>query len=386
MNLPRPELLAGLDVALERAPITALLGPRQCGKTTLARMRLDPGHGNYFDLESPASAARLREPMLALERLRGLVVIDEIQRQPELFPILRVLADRSGLPARFLVLGSVSPELIRDASESLAGRVEFVRMVGFTLSETGPGAWRKLWLRGGFPPSFLARDDEASFAWRMNFIETFLERDLARAGIRVNAAAMRRFWQMLAQYHGQTWNGSEIGNSLGVAQTTARSHLDILSGAFVVRQLQPWYENIGKRQVKSPKVYIRDSGLFHGLMSLETEVDLESHPKLGAGWEGFALEQVLALTGERDTWFWGTHGGAELDLMVRRGGRKYGFEFKYSDAPKMTRSMHSALESLGLERIAVIYPGREVIELHEKVTAVPITRLGSEPPFFRVSE
>jgi predicted AAA+ superfamily ATPase len=360
---------------MARNPIAAILGPRQCGKTTLARSIAEGRKAAYFDLEDPRDQARLSEPLLALDGLRGLVVLDEIQRRPDLLPLLRVLADRRPVRTRFLILGSASPELVRGASESLAGRVGFVDVGGFTLDEVGSQSWRKLWLRGAFPNAFLARSGEASIAWRDSFVRTFLERDLPQLGVQVPAALLRRFWTMLAHCHGQTWNGSEIAASLGISHPAARRYLDLLTGAFVVRQLQPWFENAGKRVVKSPKVYVRDSGLLHSLLGLEDEGALRAHPKLGASWEGFALEQVLSWRIERQAYFWATHAGAELDLLVLRGGRRFGFEFKFADAPRMTRSMHVALEDLQLDRIFVVHPGERSYPLHERVEGVSLVDL-----------
>lgn len=313
--------------------------------------------------------------MTALEQLTGLVVIDEAQLRPALFPVLRVLADRKPLPARFLLLGSASPDLARDTAETLAGRVELVEMAGFTLAEAGAGATRSLWLRGGFPRSWLAEDDESSAVWRENFIQTFLERDLRRFGVQIPATTLRRFWSMIAHYHGQIWNASELGRSLGEAHTTVKRHLDILTGALVVRQLPAWYENLGKRQVKSPKVYLRDSGLLHSLLGIDSWSELESHPKLGAAWEGFALEEVLRVTGGRGAYFWSTQSGAELDLLLFWRGRRVGVEFKYGDAPGLTKSMLIALEDLRLDRLLVVYPGRERMTLRQNVEAVPLAEM-----------
>lgn len=295
--------------------------------------------------------------MTTLEPLRGLVVIDEAQLHPALAPVLRVLSDREDRPATFLLLGSASPDLMRGTSESLAGRVAFVDMSGFDLAEVGPGSWRDLWHRGGFPKSFLAKDAETSFAWRQDFIKTFLERDLRNLGVQVPPASLRRLWNMLAHYHGQVGNASEIGRSLGESNMTVKRHIDILAGALVVRQLQPWHENIGKRQVKSPKIYIRDSGLLHALLDLPSAAAVEGHPKLGASWEGFCIENILGWLGERTAWFWSVHSQAELDLLVFHHGRRIGFEFKYSDAPGLTRSMQVAREDLKLDRLLIVYPG-----------------------------
>ena len=360
---------------LKASPIVSLLGPRQAGKTTLARQISRDRPAHFFDLEDPVALARLAAPMSALQPLKGLVVVDEVQRMPELFPLLRVLADRKPLPARFLILGSASPSLVREVSESLAGRVSFVDLTGFDLTEVGAARWRRLWWRGGFPLSFLAASDEASERWRRDFVRTFLERDLPQLGITTPSATLRRFWAMLAHFHGQVWNAAEFARSLGASEPTARRYLDILSAAFVVRQLPPWFENLGKRQVKAPKVYVRDSGLLHTLLGLHEFAALEGHPKLGASWEGFALEQVLRWTGDRDAYFWATHAGAELDLLVLRNGKRVGFEFKHSDAPTLTKSMHIALNDLKLQRLFVLYPGHESYQLHQKVEVVSVQSL-----------
>lgn len=368
-------MLARIEDRFRSNPIVLLLGPRQCGKTTLARMFAAGRDAEYFDLEAPADRSRLAQPMTALEPLRGWVVIDEAQLQPELFPILRVLADRRPLTTRFLLLGSASPDLARGVSESLAGRVALVPMEGFDLSEVGTKSLRALWWRGGFPRSFLASSDEESRQWREDFIQTFLERDLRRFGVLVAPMALRRFWNMAAHYHGQIWNASEIGRSLGEAHTTVKRHLDVLCGAFVMRQLPPWFENLGKRQVKSPKVYLRDSGLLHALLGIPSFAALEAHPKLGASWEGFAVEEVLRLTGDREAYFWNTQGGAELDLLVFLGGRRFGFEFKYADAPVVTKSLHVARQDLKLRRVFVVHPGGRSYPLNEWAEAVSIRDL-----------
>jgi uncharacterized protein len=375
--LERPDLLARIESRFRSNPVVLLLGPRQCGKTTLARRFATGRKAEYFDLESPADAARLDQPMTALEPLRGWVVIDEAQLKPELFAILRVLADRRPLPARFLVLGSASPDLVTGTSESLAGRVALVPMSGFELSEVGEKMLRPLWWRGGFPLSFLAKSNAESRQWRADFIQTFLERDLRRFGVQVAPTALRRFWNMVAHYHGQIWNASEIGRSLGEAHTTVKRHLDILCGAFVMRQLPPWFENIGKRQVKSPKVYLRDSGLLHELLGVASFAALEAHPKLGASWEGFALEEVLRITGDREAYFWNTQGGAELDLLLFVNGQRLGFEFKYADAPSVTRSLNVACDDLKLKRAFVVHPGRKSYPLNEWAEAVAIGDLRS---------
>lgn len=375
MNIARNGILGSIRAALARNPITVLIGPRQCGKTTLARELLPDDSANYFDLEDPASLARLDEPKTALAPLRGLIVIDEIQRRPELFPILRVLADRRGRPARFLILGSASGDLMRQSSESLAGRLERILIGGFTLAELGVESLPKLWRRGGFPLSYLARTEHDAFAWRQQFSQAFLERDLPQWGVRVPAIALLRFWTMLAHYHGQTWNATEPARALGVNPSTSRRYLDLLTDALMVRQLQPWHANLGKRQVKSPKVYVRDSGLLHQLLGLETEKALLSHPKVGASWEGFAIEQILAAEPHDGAWFWATHQGAEIDLILRRGDRLLGVELKRADAPRLTPSIRIAMEDLGLERVAVVYPGAQRFALSDRVEAVPIETL-----------
>lgn len=370
--ITRPQPLAALRRAEKAAPVTALLGPRQCGKTTLARQFAGARAAAWLDLENPADLARLAEPMLALERLRGLVVIDEVQRRPGIFPALRVLADRKPLRARFLVLGSAAPELLQQASESLAGRVAFVELGGFSVEEVGAERMRRLWLRGGFPRSFLARSEGESLRWREDFIRTFLERDLAQLGVRVPAPAMRRFWMMIAHHAGGIWNASEIGRSLNDAHTTVRRHLDALAAALVVRVLQPWFANLGKRQVKSPKVYVRDTGLLHALLGIPGLDALEGHPKLGASWESYVVEQVLAVTGDRDAYYWRTQAGAELDLLLLRGGRRVGIEVKYGDAPVFTRSMAVALEDLGLDRLIAVSPGPARYALAPKAEVMPL--------------
>ncbi|MCY2993412.1 MAG: ATP-binding protein [Planctomycetota bacterium] len=374
-TLSRLDLMLRLEQRFRANPMVLLLGPRQCGKTTLAR-QFAAGHDvEYFDLEAPGDASRLAQPMTALEPLRGMVVIDEAQLRPELFPVLRVLADRQPWPARFLLLGSASPDLARGVSESLAGRVALVPMAGFDLSEVGAQDLRALWWRGGFPRSFLAASDADSRQWREDFIQTFLERDLRRFGVQIAPLALRRFWNMAAHYHGQIWNASEIGRSLGEAHTTVKRHLDILCGAFVMRQLPPWFENLGKRQVKSPKVYLRDSGLLHSLLGIPSFASLESHPKLGASWEGFALEEVLRVTGDREAYFWNTQGGAELDLLVFVHGERFGFEFKYADAPAVTKSLQVAHSDLQLRQVFLVHPGTKTYALNDWAEAVGIRHL-----------
>ncbi|MGQ0834667.1 MAG: ATP-binding protein [Gammaproteobacteria bacterium] len=355
-------------------PAVALLGPRQCGKTTIAGQLAESAGTatTYFDLEKPTDLAKLEQPMTALESLRGLVIIDEVQRRPDLFPILRVLLDRKPVRTRFLVLGSATPELLKQSSETLAGRIALVEMGGFTLEEVKPRDDARLWLRGGFPRSFLARSEATSFAWREDFIRTFLERDLAQLGVRVPALTMRRFWMMLAHYSGGIWNASEIGRSLGEAHTTVRRHLDSLAGALVVRVLEPWFENVSKRQVKAPKVYVRDTGLLHVLLGIGTMRELEGHPKIGGSWEGFVIEQILARLPQPTAYYWRTQAGAELDLLLSLKGRRIGVEIKRADAPGLTPSMSSALQDLSLDRLFVVYPGMARYSLANRVEVLPL--------------
>ena len=375
MELTRTALRIQVEAALRRSPVTALLGPRQCGKTTLARDISRTRASTFFDLERPADRLRLQQPELSLGSLSGLIVIDEIQRDPGLFALLRVLADRRPRRAKFLILGSASPDLVKGASETLAGRVAFVDMGGFSLDEVGASHLDRLWLRGGFPRSYLARTAADSVSWRDDFVRTFLERDIPQLGIQVPAEQLRRFWSMTAHYHGQIWNGSEIAGSLGVAHTTVSRYLDILCGAFVLRRVPPWHVNIGKRLVKSPKVYLRDSGLLHTFLGIGDRHDLLGHPKLGASWEGLVLEERLGVASERDIFFYSTYSGAEVDFVGRSGVDLIGFEAKRSDAPALTRSMRVVLDDLGLKHLFVVYPGSERFPMHEKVTAIPIAAL-----------
>jgi len=368
----REHYLARIQKALGRSPVVALLGPRQCGKTTLAREMIPSRHPQYFDLEDPVIAHLMENPMTALQNLRGLVIIDEAQRQPGLFPVLRVLADRPEQPATFLILGSASPELSRQAAESLAGRVEIIEMRGFDLGELPAAEQERLWQRGGFPRSYLAANEEDSVVWRKNFIRTFLERDLAALGFGLSPALMGRFWTMLAHYHAQIWNGSEIAASLGVAPTTARAYLDALEQTYMIRRLLPWQANLGKRLVKTPKIYFRDSGLFHTLCGIHTAADLLTHPKLGASWEGFALEEILQAHQPDQAWFYAVHSGSELDLLMELKGRRIGVEFKRADAPQATRSMHLALTDTALDELWVVYPGTRSYALDERITVRPL--------------
>ena len=374
--IPRSVLLKRIENRFNYSPAVLIQGPRQCGKTHLARRFAAGLHAEHFDLENPADYDRLAQPMTALKHLRGWVVLDEAQLRPEVFPVLRVLTDREPPPARFLLLGSASPDLSRGVSESLAGRVAIISMSGLALSEVGAEPLRALWWRGGLPRSFLAPTDSESHRWREDFIQTFLERDLRRYGVQVAPVALRRFWHMVAHYHGQIWNASEIGRSLGESHTTVKRNLDILTGALVMRQLPPWFENLSKRQVKSPKVYLRDSGLLHTLLGISSFASLESHPKLGASWEGFAMEEVLRVTGDQEAYFWATQSGAELDLLVFLGGKRFGFEFKYADAPAVTKSMRIAREDLKLERLFVVAPGDKSYRLEEWAEVVSIRDLG----------
>jgi predicted AAA+ superfamily ATPase len=370
--LPRPALESALQGALARAPVVALLGPRQCGKTTLARQLVPVASANYFDLEDPISLARLDEPLTALAELRGTVVIDEVQRRPELFPLLRVLADRAETPARFLILGSASPALLRQSSESLAGRLEIVEMAGFDLAEVGLDKAQALWLRGRFPRAFLAGSEGDSLIWRRDFIRTLLESDLPQLGVRVPGATLQRFWAMLAHFHGQLWNGAELGRSLGLSQTSCRRYLDLLEGVFMVRLLQPWHANLLKRQVKAPKLYIRDTGLLHQLLQIGDRDALLCHPRLGASWEGFVVEQLLATWQPEGAWFWATHGGAELDLLVHHGDRTIGVEIKRADAPRLSASMRQALQDLQLDQLLVVTPGDRSYRLNERARVVSL--------------
>jgi predicted AAA+ superfamily ATPase len=381
--IKRAELLALLKEALSRSRVVVLTGPRQCGKTTLARQILSEQSVNYFDLEDPADLERLVEPMTALRTLRGLVVIDEVQRRPNIFPILRVLADRRDNPARFLILGSASGDLLRQTSESLAGRMERVTIGGFSLRELGAEAEQNLWLRGGLPLSYLARSETDSKAWRKGFLQTLLERDFPQWGVRVPAVALLRFWTMLAHYHGQTWNAAEPARALGVSESTARRHLDLLTDALVVRQLHPYHANISKRQVKAPKIYIRDSGLLHQLLGIGALKELLSHPKVGASWEGFVIEQVLTAEPHEEAFFWSTHQGAEIDLILRRGGKLLGVECKRSDSPRLTPSIRIALQDVGLARVAVLYPGTKRFLIADQVEAVPAQALEKSNSLFK---
>lgn len=370
--IDRPALSAAIRQALRRSPAVALVGPRQVGKTTLARSLVAGDSPQWFDLEDPQVAAQLAEPLVALRDLRGLVVIDEVQHAPDLFKVLRVLIDRPGVPTRFLVLGSASPALLHQSSESLAGRIEVIEIGGFTLDETGASNAPELWLRGGFPRSFTAADQVDSAVWRREFIRATVERDLPQLGVRVASPALYRFWAMLAHYHGQLWNAAEPARSLGVNESTVRRYLDLLTQAYLIRQVQPWFTNLGKRQVKAPKIYFRDSGLLHSLLGIGDAPALARHPKSGASWEGFALDQVVRIAKPDEVYFWATHAGAELDLLMVKDGRRVGVEFKRADAPQLTASMRTALKDLALDALYVVYPGDRRYRLGERAEVVPL--------------
>jgi uncharacterized protein len=373
--LKRPGLERDIGRALSRSRAVVLVGPRQVGKTTLAKQWLSPDHPNYFDLETLSGAARLANPEAALAPLQGLVVIDEVQKAPALFGTLRALIDRSDAPGQYLLLGSASPALLRQAGESLLGRVEVIEVGGFSLDEVGMAQQHTLWLRGGFPRAFLAQFDADSFTWREQAINHHVEVDLQQFGVDIAPAAMLRFWRMLAHYHGQIWNAAEPARSLGVSEPTVRKYLDTLTRTFMVRQLQPWHVNLNKRQVKAPKIYFRDTGLLHGLMGLRTLPELLAHPACGASWEGFALEQVLRLAKPDDAYFWATHQGAELDLLLFKGQQRVGVEFKRADAPKVTPSMRIAMHDLKLDRLYVVYPGLHRYPMADGIEAVPLGAL-----------
>ncbi len=375
--IERASLQNAIQTALKRSRVVALTGPRQSGKTTLARQFVRPDSLNYFDLEDLTSLARLEEPMTALQGLRGLIVIDEIQRRPDLFPILRVLCDRDPLPAQFLILGSASPDLMRNSSESLAGRVENISISGFSLQEVGAQAQSRHWLRGGFPLSFLSTSEADSFAWRKNFVQMVLERDLPQLGYRISASALLRFWTMLGHYHGQIWNAAEPARALGVSQPTIRNYLDVLEGVFMARVLQPWHANLKKRQVKSPKVYFHDSGLLHYLLGIRTELDLQTHPKSGASWEGYVVEEVIKAVEPDEAYYWATHNGSELDLLLLKDGKRLGVECKRVDAPRLTSSMQIALQDLELDRLFVVYPGTLAYPLADKAATLPLSAIAT---------
>ena len=378
-TIERTSALLDVRRLLRQAPVVALLGPRQVGKTTLARQITASHRGTTttFDLEDPRDVARLADPMLALAKCRGLVVLDEIQRRPDIFPALRVLADRRPLPCRFLVLGSATPELLRQGAETLAGRIAFHELRPLSLEDVGVEKIARLWRRGGFPRAFLAGAEQASMDWRRDFVRTFLERDLPQLGVEVPATTLRRFWQMLAHLHGNVLNSSDLARSFGVADTTIRRYIETLEATFMVRTLRPYHANISKRQVKAPKVYVADSGILHTLLDIQTARDLEGHPKLGASWEGFLLETVVARLGVRSDqcYFWATHAGAELDLLIVDGSRRRGFEFQRTTAPSITPSMRSALSDLKLDRLDVVHVGDDSFPLGPRIQAIPAAQL-----------
>ncbi len=378
--IPRTAHVDNILDRLNLFPAVAILGPRQVGKTTLSEQTAAAFNGpsQRFDLENPRDLNRLLDdPLMALEGPRGLVIIDEVQRRPDLFPVLRVLCDRRPSPAKFLILGSASPELIKQTSETLAGRIHYYNLGGLNLNEVGFQEVNRLWLRGGFPPAWLAKHDVDAALWTISFVRSFLERDLPELGVRVASTAMRRFWTMLAHWQGQTWNSSVFARSFGVADTTVRRYLDILTGALVVRQLPPWFENIRKRQVKAPKIYLRDTGVLHTLLGIEDADALHSHPACGASWEGFLIESIIQLLelSEESVYFWGTHTGAEIDLLVTHAGKRFGIEIKRTTSPKVTPSMRSALEALQLEEVIVVHAGEESYRLAPQVRAVSAQRL-----------
>jgi predicted AAA+ superfamily ATPase len=377
--IERNNLLQQVRYALEHNRVVALIGPRQCGKTTIARQIVPPDSSNYFDLEDPVSLLRLEYPKTALQDLSGIVVIDEVQNKPDLFPILRVLCDRTPLPARFLILGSASPALLRQSSESLAGRISTITMSGFKLDEVGVQMQNTHWERGGFPLSFLAETERQSWEWRKNFVATFLERDVPQFGGKISSTSLFRFWNMLAHYHGQTWNAAEAARTLNINESTARRYLDLLQDLFMVRQLQPWFANLGKRQVKSPKIYFRDSGLLHYLMGIKSADDLALHPRVGASWEGYALEEIIKAVQPDEAFFWATHSGAELDLLLIKDNKRIGVECKRMDAPKLTPSMRTAVTDLELDTLVVVYPGSQPYTLADGVHVLPLKNMIADP-------
>jgi len=380
--IPRDRNLGKVRHLLEVSPVVAILGARQVGKTTLAGALVKgiEAGATRFDLEDADDLARLTEPKLSLGALDGLIVIDEVQRRPDLFPVLRVLVDRPQSRARFLILGSASPDLLRQGSETLAGRIAFHELDGFGLDEVGAENADTVWLRGGFPRSYLARSNQDSYNWRRDFVRTFLERDLPQLGSQVPSQTLNRFWSMLAHHHAQVWNASELSRALGVSGSTVRRYLDLMTGGLVVRALQPWHENLGKRQVKSPKVFIADTGILHTLLGIDSREALERHPKIGASWEGFALKEIIRKIGAHpeECFFWATHAGADLDLLVVRGTRRLGFEIKRTTSPTTTRSMHSAMETLGLERLDVVHAGDHTFPMRERIRAMAFRRIDED--------
>ncbi|MDE0309509.1 MAG: ATP-binding protein [Acidiferrobacterales bacterium] len=377
--IERENHLANIKSLIRQFPVVALIGARQVGKTTLAQMLMRQWHeqSHFFDLESPLDVAQVSDPMLTLSPLRGLVVLDEIQRLPEVFPILRVLADRKDRPASFLILGSAAPSLLKQGSESLAGRLAYYELPGISMSEVNRRQFDMLWSRGGFPLSLTAATDEESFRWRIQFIRNFLERDIPQLGIGIASSTLRRFWTMVAHYHAQIWNGAELSRAFGVSHTSVRRYLDVMESTFMLRCLKPWTANIAKRQVKSPKVYFRDPGLLHTLLNLKSMEELKNHPKIGASWEGFIIDSIIQIlqVGDCESYFWATNRGAEIDLLVEQGGRLRGFDVKRTSAPAITPSMRSALNDLQLSQIDVIYPGEKSFPLSEQIRAVSACRI-----------
>ncbi|MBU1121920.1 MAG: ATP-binding protein [Candidatus Omnitrophota bacterium] len=384
MEIKRSQKIAELKAAFRYSPAVAILGPRQCGKTTLSHQFVSDIKGesvHFFDLEDPNDLAALDNPKLTLEKLKGIIVIDEIQRCPDLFPVLRVLIDKCK-EQKYLILGSASKELLRQSSETLAGRISYHELSGFSLDEISILEQNKIWIRGGFPRSFLAHDYKASYDWRQNFIMTFLERDIPNLGFHISAKGLRRFWMMLAHYHGNIFNASEISKSLAISNVTAGRYLDILSGAFLIRQLQPWFYNTKKRLIKRPKIYFRDSGIFHALLGITTIDELNRHPRLGSSWEGFVIEQIINHLGlkEEEVYFWGVHTGAECDFIFLKKGKLWGVEVKYQDAPHLTPSMRSAIDELSLEHLWIVYPGNRMYTLADKITVLPISNCSTICP------
>ncbi len=371
--LDRTRYKLQIRTALKRSKITAILGPRQCGKTTLSREISRHQSTHFLDLESPSDRTKLQNPELYLSNIPGLVIIDEIQQMPELFPVLRVLSDKVQNNGRFLILGSASPDIIKKASESLAGRVEFVDLHGFDISETGTDEINRLWLRGGFPLSYLAENENDSIAWREGFVRTFLQRDIPQFGINIPPETLRRFWTMLAHSHGQLLNSSQLASSMGMSDKTIRSYIDILSSTYMIRPLPPWHANLKKRQVKSPKIYIRDTGLLHHLLGITTMDTLMGHPQSGASWESFVIEQIMRINPILQSYFWSTYSGAELDLFTILGNKRIGIEIKFTETPKTTKSMHSSIKELDLSKLYVIYPGSDRYPIHELIEACPLS-------------
>jgi len=371
----RENYITQIRTGLKRSPALALLGPRQCGKTTLAQEIAKEQNAHFFDLESPKDQLRLENPELSLSELSGLVIIDEIQLKPALFPVIRTLIDNRNINAKYLLLGSAAPTLLRSAGESLAGRIEFVDLHGFDLQETGHDTRKQLWSRGGFPLSYLAESDENSYTWREAFIRTFLQRDLPQLGINIAEPTMRRFWTMLSHNHGETLNSSSLARSMGVSDKTINTYVDHLAQTYMLRVLPPWFENLKKRQVKSPKIYIRDSGLLHTLLSIPTLHSLQSHSILGASWEGFAIEQIIRCHNIKEPYFWATQSGAELDLLIIRNGKRYGFEIKTSENPSTTRSMSIALNDLKLQKLFIVYPGEEQVAIRDNIEIIGLNKI-----------